>query len=217
MRPMTHPLVFAGEQLLLTNQRVVYWERERTLLLADLHLGKAAHFRKSGIAIPRQVAEVDLQQLEQLLAYYQPKRVIIVGDLVHAGRNAEVGLFGELTRAFANIQFTLVRGNHDRVAEHSLFDIGIQEVFTTLQIGQVLLTHEHQITGVSKNISGHLHPGMTLKLTSKQVIKLPCFVVADKHLILPAFSRFTGLDTNNIPASSICYGFHQNGFVIKHN
>ena len=35
----------AGEQLLLLGERAVYWERTRTLFVADPHFGKAAAFR----------------------------------------------------------------------------------------------------------------------------------------------------------------------------
>ena len=31
----------------------VYWIDKKTLLLADIHLGKVAHFRKNGIPVPR--------------------------------------------------------------------------------------------------------------------------------------------------------------------
>jgi len=45
-------------------------------------------------------------------------------------------------------------------------------------------------------ISGHIHPGYVLKGRGKQFIKLPCYQVFDNHIILPAFSKFTGLNTN---------------------
>jgi len=46
------PLSFAGEELLLTEGRAVYWPRERALLVADLHLEKASFFAQHGQPIP---------------------------------------------------------------------------------------------------------------------------------------------------------------------
>ena len=43
---------FAGEQLTLNQYRSIFWDKEKSLILSDLHLGKTAHFRKNGIALP---------------------------------------------------------------------------------------------------------------------------------------------------------------------
>jgi hypothetical protein len=32
----------------LSPERVMYWEKQKTLIIADLHIGKTGHFRKSG-------------------------------------------------------------------------------------------------------------------------------------------------------------------------
>ena len=37
---------FAGEQLTLNQYRSIFWDKEKSLILSDLHLGKTAHFRK---------------------------------------------------------------------------------------------------------------------------------------------------------------------------
>ena len=31
----------------------IYWKEKQSWLLADIHLGKVAHFRKNGIPVPR--------------------------------------------------------------------------------------------------------------------------------------------------------------------
>ena len=46
------PLSFAGEELVLTAGRAVYWPRERALLVADLHLEKASFFAQHGQPLP---------------------------------------------------------------------------------------------------------------------------------------------------------------------
>ena len=41
-----------GEKLDLLPQKAIYYPQHKTLLAADLHLGKAGHFRNAGIAVP---------------------------------------------------------------------------------------------------------------------------------------------------------------------
>lgn len=50
------------QNLVLTNQRALFWKETETLVLSDLHLGKTAHFRKNGIALPSEIIEKDLKR-----------------------------------------------------------------------------------------------------------------------------------------------------------
>lgn len=186
---------FCGVMLTLTNQRAVYWASQECLILSDIHIGKTGHFRKHGIAIPQQVSEKDLQRLAGLLAYYRPRRLIIVGDLVHAAANREMDRFRTLREQFIATKFVLIKGNHDRFSDELLHALGIDEVYDELHLSGVLLSHEPSEELVGPTISGHIHPGFTVKLAIKKSITLPCFVVGRRQFILPAFSEFTGFDT----------------------
>ena len=46
----------------------VYWREKQTWLLADIHLGKVAHFRKNGIAVPRAAEGSFYQKIALLLS-----------------------------------------------------------------------------------------------------------------------------------------------------
>ena len=59
----------------------VYWKEKQTWLLADVHLGKVAHFRKNGIAVPREVEGSFYQKMEGLLPLFPVKRILFLGDL----------------------------------------------------------------------------------------------------------------------------------------
>ena len=56
----------------LSPERVMYWEKQKTLIIADLHIGKTGHFRKSGIPVPQNVFKEDLQDYS--LKYFFLKR-----------------------------------------------------------------------------------------------------------------------------------------------
>jgi ATP-dependent Lhr-like helicase len=73
-----------GEQLHLLPERVLYWPRRETLLLADPHFGKAAAFRTAGIPIPGGTTADNLTQLTRAIEQTGAQRIICLGDLLHA-------------------------------------------------------------------------------------------------------------------------------------
>ena len=46
-------MVVGGETVTLFADRALFWTRERTLFVADVHLGKTATFRAHGVPLPR--------------------------------------------------------------------------------------------------------------------------------------------------------------------
>ena len=46
-------IVIFNDHFYLHKTGAVFWKEKNTLLLADIHLGKVGHFRKSGIPVPR--------------------------------------------------------------------------------------------------------------------------------------------------------------------
>lgn len=205
-------ILFAQQQLILTNQRALFWEKRRLLVLSDLHLGKAAYFRQNGIAMPGRIGIDDLNRLAELILFFDARSVLIVGDLVHAGANQEVSSFGRFTAQFPCIDFLLVKGNHDRFPQELSAELGIDAVYDALTIEPLHFIHhpEQHLPG-QYTISGHIHPGVTLKMPDKKTMRFPCFAVTEEQLILPAFSKFTGTDTRSIPSGARCYAFYETG------
>jgi len=70
-----------------------------TLLVADLHLGKAATFRSQGIPVPEGSAQKDLARLALLVAATRARRLIVLGDLFHAKSGCTEHVFAEFTAA----------------------------------------------------------------------------------------------------------------------
>lgn len=210
MSIIEQPIRFGKADLLLTNQRAIFWQQQQALILSDLHLGKAAHFRKNGIPLPGQVSVQDLERLEQLILHYQPIQVIIVGDLLHAGANKEVKLLETFTAKFPQAHFVLVKGNHDRFPDYALEDMGIRTICDHLDIDAVHFSHDQPLAN-GLSITGHIHPGISLQFPDKKRLSLPCYVITSQQIILPAFSLFTGLDTGIIPADAAVYAFYEAG------
>ncbi|WP_291120471.1 ligase-associated DNA damage response endonuclease PdeM [Empedobacter sp. UBA7248] len=195
------------QNLVLTNQRALFWKETETLVLSDLHLGKTAHFRKNGIALPSEIIEKDLKRLSDLTIHFQPKKMIVVGDFVHAGKNSEFNLFAEWKSQFSDLKIILIKGNHDRIAKEKLIDIGVTEVCEIYEEEHFIFSHEKVGSQEKFVISGHLHPGIRMKTPVGRFVKFPCYIVSNFQLILPAFNSFTGLDTKNHPKNSSYYFF----------
>lgn len=187
-----------GEILLFTNRKAVFWEREKVLIISDLHVGKSAHFRKSGIAVPSQILFDDLKVLEQLVIEFQAQHILIVGDLFHAGHNSDLDIFCAWRERFSDLKITLVKGNHDRIHKKFYEDHCIGIVESSLEISPFTFVHEPQLDAGNFTISGHIHPGVVFQGRARQAVKLPCYALSEEQLILPAFSKFTGLDTKSL-------------------
>ena len=56
----------AATTLLCLWQRMLYWPDERTLFVADVHLGKAASFRAAGVPMPTGHSGRDLGRISAL-------------------------------------------------------------------------------------------------------------------------------------------------------
>ncbi len=104
---------FLEQDLFLHPNRAVYWENKRLLLISDLHIGKAGHFRKAGIPVPKDVHADDLNRLSLIVHHYQPAGILILGDLFHSELNAEWHDFMDFVQRLKVDTVDLVMGNHD--------------------------------------------------------------------------------------------------------
>ncbi|WP_262147039.1 ligase-associated DNA damage response endonuclease PdeM [Chryseobacterium foetidum] len=206
MKVSTKAIKIKNQNFVLTNQRALFWEDQKALVLSDLHIGKTAHFRKNGIALANQVFESDLQRLSVLIEYFQPEKFLVVGDLLHAGDNAEVAEFCSWKEQFPDLKFYLIEGNHDRISKALDKKLCLDFKAEKYESEDFIFIHDFDRKEKKFQISGHIHPGFVIHSPVKR-IKLPCFVVTENRLLLPAFSEFTGLDTKNLPKNGRFYVF----------
>jgi len=191
-----------GEHFVLTNQRALYWPRYRSLVLSDLHVGKAAHFRKHGMAVPSSVMHKDLDRLKGLCKFFDAKEIVVAGDLLHASENSDVAYFSRWLEELQGIETILVEGNHDRISKKRWKEIGVGAVLPELTRGPVTVVHEFKADFTGFQINGHVHPGVVLQSKTGR-LRLPCFLHNPGSLLLPAFSTFTGLDTTRTPKGDV--------------
>ena len=175
-------LTIAGEELYLLAERALWWPNASTLVVADLHWGKASTFRAAGIPIP--------------IGTTSGRRMVVLGDLFHAraGRVASHTL-AELRRwrsLASPVEILLVRGNHDRHAGDPPNDLRINCVNAPAFVPPFVFRHEPTQQADGYGLAGHVHPGLTLMGRGLQRETLPCFVFGPTGAVIPAFGSFTG-------------------------
>lgn len=191
-----HLTTIAGEHVVLCPERALYWPAAATLFVADVHLGKAAAFRAGGVPLPRGGTQADLVRMSGLLARTGARRLVVLGDFLHA----RAGRVPALDQAFkswratcADVEMLLVRGNHDDHAGDPSPDWGMQVVPEPHLLAPFIACHLPTAPPTGYALCGHLHPGVVLGGFGDDRARLPCFVIGPRRAILPAFGSFTGL------------------------
>ncbi|MAI22954.1 MAG: metallophosphoesterase [Crocinitomicaceae bacterium] len=181
--------------------RAIWWPSESTLIVSDLHLGKAAHFRRHGIAVPNAVNTNTLERLSALVSRHRPQRLLVLGDLFHSEENSEWLEFkawlSDLNAEPWFEEFRLVEGNHD-ILHPSAFDGVRLERSARWVHGNWMFVHDPDdvadLPDGRYGVSGHLHPALSLVGKGRQSLKLPCWWYSAERrvLVVPTFGTFTG-------------------------
>lgn len=202
----------------LSPQRTLFWENQKTLIIADLHLGKAGHFRKSGIAVPQKVFKEDLQRLFTQLLYFKAEQLIIIGDFSHSQSNKEMDFFKKWRNDFSLLNILLVNGNHDILEDHWYDEMRITRT-PKLNLEKISFCHdpgdikEDSLIRAVYSFCGHLHPAINMKGRGRQVLQFPCFYFRNTYAVLPAFSHFTGMVKVEPQKDEHVFAIVENGLV----
>jgi len=207
-----------NEILRLLPQKAIFWPREKALLIADAHFGKVGHFRKAGVPVPNQLLHNDIDLLTELLKTHQPQKLIFLGDLFHSNINYDWEIFGAWRNAFKNVEFHLVKGNHDRMEAQFFKDFSIELHDPVLKIEPFIFSHipfknSDDISNDSYLLAGHVHPGIQLRGKGRQAARLPCFYFGERQGILPAFGGFTGLGIIQLAQNSRVFVVVENEII----
>ncbi|MEM7812937.1 MAG: ligase-associated DNA damage response endonuclease PdeM [Planctomycetota bacterium] len=190
-------LAVAGETLTLLAERAVWWAGADTLFVADTHFGKTAAFRASGIPIPAGTTADDLARLSTLIEGTGAKRLVVLGDLIHAKAGRDERPTVEAVAAWRDrhdaVECVLVRGNHDARAgdpepcwRFECVDPGVTE-------GPFEFRHFPVPRGEAAAgfvLAGHLHPMVRVTGDAGDRHRLPVFLSDERQLTLPAFGGF---------------------------
>jgi uncharacterized protein len=190
-----HRVEVAGATLELWPERAAYLPDHATLLVADVHVGKDASFRRLGVPVPPGATESTLQRLSRVLGASGAARLVVLGDFLHSAQARSAHTLEALSAWRARhpgVDITLLRGNHDHRAGDPPAALGIEVVDAPLALGPFRLAHEPGPHEAGYVLAGHVHPCVVLGGRGPDRLRLPCFHFGLRVGVLPAFGAFTG-------------------------
>jgi hypothetical protein len=186
-----HSILLAGETLTPDPLGAVYWRREETLIVSDLHFEKGSSFAARGVMLPPYDTRTTLMRLAALIRRYAPKRVISLGDAFHDG-GAEERMDEDdavmLAALLREADWLWVLGNHDPEPPARFAAPCAQSV----KIGALTFRHEPaEVAAEPGEIAGHLHPCARV-VSEGRMLRRRCFAVGEARMIMPAMGAYTG-------------------------
>ena len=189
-------LTAGGQVLMLLPEKCIFLPESDTLLVADVHIGKAVSLRALGVPVPGGTTGETLALLTSLVRRLALRRIVFLGDFLHSARShapATMAAVAQWRREHAGLELTLVRGNHDDRAGDPPAHLDIEAVDEPLMHGGLALCHHPQPHAGAYGLAGHLHPCINVGGRAHDWVRLPCFWFTPQFGVLPAFGAFTGL------------------------
>ncbi|MEQ8400840.1 MAG: ligase-associated DNA damage response endonuclease PdeM [Roseitalea porphyridii] len=181
---------YGGERVLLDPAGIAFFPAASMLVVADLHLEKGSSFARRRMFLPPYDTPATLARLAALIAKYEPRCVVSLGDGFHDDAACE-RLSPETVAAIealaAGRTMIWVTGNHDPSPPVNVPGDSVD----TLATGQVTFRHIAERGCATCEVSGHYHPAAILRGRGKAV-RRSCFASDGVRLILPAFGVYAG-------------------------
>lgn len=186
------PVTAAGRcaiapHVLLDGRLALFHETERWLAVADLHFGYELSQRAAGRLMPLWGMTSIEDRLLELLVEYQPRQLIIVGDLVH-DKASSAAAKQLLARLRERCEVIALPGNHDRHVARAI------EFAPRWETPDFVFQHGHCEAEETERIRiiGHHHPAASIRDGAGLRLKFPAFIQQERCWILPAFSPWSG-------------------------
>lgn len=183
-------ITIGGTAVIADLSGALYWADEGLLAVADLHFEKGSAFALHGMLLPPYDTASTIERLAWIIAYYDPRIVVALGDNFHDGDGA-TRLRPEDRAALYSLQqgrdWMWITGNHD---PKPVIGVG-GEFAETVACGNIHFRHQPSADGVASEIAGHLHPSARIRQRGRTLTRR-CFAASDRRLILPAFGAYAG-------------------------
>ena len=186
--------------------RAVYLHEAETVVLADLHLGRAA---TSAVDVPLDEAGDIHSRLAALITEFDPQQVVFAGDILHSFSTVPAGVDEAVVDLYEQSQAAgceplAIEGNHDNQLE-SVWPGTVESSLRLVDGTVVCHGHDEPETRGERYLIGHDHP--TISIEGK---RHPCLCVdptgyrGRELIVLPAFTRLAGgVELNRLRADAL--------------
>lgn len=178
-----------GQGVLLDARGALIHPEQGWMAVADVHFGYEARRQRAGALLPDWGMPQCEASLHTLLLDHEPRRLILVGDIMDGGGSVDETL-ALLNRLRARVEVVCVEGNHDRAGLRRGVEMtrSHQEAGFLFEHGHLPLSDHEGVV-----ITGHEHPAINLRDGAGLRLRLPVLVQeqtapATQRWILPAFS-----------------------------
>ncbi|MGC8496831.1 MAG: metallophosphoesterase [Thermoplasmata archaeon] len=194
------------------NERALYDESMKLMIIADLHLGIEAEFENRGILIPDQSLNI-LDRILRLIEAHEVRTLIILGDVKHTlyypdyrDKSRLSAFFHELSEK-ASIE--IVPGNHDGSLKRMYPELNVRSSRGIL-FGPYYLMHGHtwptkELEKARYLVMAHIHPEIRITDAQGHNQVEPCWLRGNPEkkmenyydfngevIIMPSFNTLTG-------------------------
>ncbi|MBN1792419.1 metallophosphoesterase [Candidatus Woesearchaeota archaeon] len=182
----------------------LFLEKEKVLVLGDVHVGYEEALNKQGVLIPRFQMKEIFSHLKKVFLEVKPRKIILLGDLKHE--------FGTISRQewkdtlmlldflLKESEVILIRGNHDKILGPIAGKRGV-EVKDSYSLGKYFFCHGDQLFSKDEDykkakivIIGHEHPAISIR-DGARVERYKCFLSGryglKKLVVLPSMNLVT--------------------------
>lgn len=201
---------WCGEQFELLSEGAVHRLRHNTLIVADLHFGKAASFRAAGVPVPSGTTQAQLEKLDAAINRSGANHVVILGDLLHSSNGRSGGMIDAVAQwraRWSELPITLVRGNHDLNAGDPPMAWQMDCVDEPYILhGLCLCHHPDAAMHDMPTMAGHVHPAARIHDHGVSSTRVRCYHFARRLAVLPAFGPFIGSHIINAQTDDRVFG-----------
>ncbi|HEX9260914.1 MAG TPA: metallophosphoesterase [Candidatus Bathyarchaeia archaeon] len=177
--------------LLPSPAALVEIENNRTLVIADPHIGWEIALQERGIHVPSQTPKLK-KKLVELLLEQKPDALLILGDVKYTVVKAELGEWHDIPNFFTELQqyvddIWIIRGNHDANLEPLLPESVKLLPATGTTLGDIGFFHGHKwpspaLLKCKTLVMGHVHPVVVFRdfsgfrITRQVWVKAQCSI-----------------------------------------
>jgi uncharacterized protein len=153
------------------------------------------------VPVPSGTTDSNLKKLSLLIEQLKATKVYVLGDLLHAVAAQDLSVVQAMQKwreQHSNVPIVLIKGNHDQNAGEPAAELNIQVVLEPYSVQGFNLLHSFKddtttpTQPLNFSFSGHVHPVVVISGKGRDRLRIPCFVVSQNHILLPAFGEFTG-------------------------
>ncbi len=179
-----------AEGVWLDSRLALWHETQRWLAVSDLHFGYELNRSRSGGLYPMWGMHTVESRLRELIAHYQPSRLILVGDVMDGTGSVDETL-ALVARLSGVCELICIMGNHDSPVlrrASGFVESHMEEGF--------YFHHGHRMAEMYAwlapedrhciHITGHLHPAHVFADGAGLRVKLPAFVQSRIEFSSPA-------------------------------